>query len=206
MRFSVWQTDTYAVSLRKPHADTQGFLNDYIWLAGLSTITGGAGADSLTGGTGADQFVYLQGVAVGAVATAAQVNTANGLDTITDFSVGQGDALGVVNLLRTALGAAAAEVFVTTLNGAAAGAANVIVISAIQGGGAALAAAAIEDLYTPGSTNGGSGVILVNNNGTAQLWYDADLDTDGAGATMTQIGTLTGLDLATAGVAAANFV
>ena len=109
MRFSVWQTDTYAVSLRKPHADTQGFSNDYIWLAGLSTITGGAGADVLTGGAGIDTFVTgsagdsIVGVNTIAGATVAAGDTfvfAGGVDIVTDFAA--------TDLLNTASAAGAA--------------------------------------------------------------------------------------------------
>ena len=77
MRFRLWQADTYAVSSRFAACCRYGFINDYAWLAGLSTITGAAGADSLTGG--ADTFVFA--------ATAAN----NGDDTITDFTVGAGN-------------------------------------------------------------------------------------------------------------------
>jgi hypothetical protein len=73
VRFSVWQTDTYALSLHKPHADTQGFFNDYVWLAGLSTITGGVGADTIDVGAGINRVV------IGTV-------TAAGIDVITGFT------------------------------------------------------------------------------------------------------------------------
>lgn len=85
MRFSVWQTDIYAVSSRFAACCTQGFINDYSWLAGLRTITGGAGADALTGGLGADDFVYTS---TGQGGTAGATNAANGItvgDGITNF-------------------------------------------------------------------------------------------------------------------------
>ena len=81
MRFSVWQTDTYAVSSRFAACCTHGFINDYACLAGLRTITGGAGADVLRGGGGVNTFVYN---------AVFDVSTDSGFeesDTITDLKV-----------------------------------------------------------------------------------------------------------------------
>ncbi|NCR56245.1 MAG: calcium-binding protein [Microcystis aeruginosa L211-07] len=47
--------------------------------AGNDTLTGGTGNDSLTGGAGADRFAYTA--------------TNDGTDTITDFTIAQGDTL-----------------------------------------------------------------------------------------------------------------
>ena len=58
MWFRLWQTDTYAVSSRFAAGYTYGFINDYAWLAGLRTITGGAGADLMDGGAGNNTFVF----------------------------------------------------------------------------------------------------------------------------------------------------
>ena len=80
------------MSLHKPHADKQGFYNDYVRLAGLNTITGGAGADFLTGGAGKDTFLYTSGVA-GAAETGDFLRGT--IDIITDFDSGvNGDKIG----------------------------------------------------------------------------------------------------------------
>jgi len=80
VRFRLWQADTYAVSSRFAACCRYGFINDYAWLAGLSTITGGAGADQLTGGAGDDDFVYT--------AFAQGGNVVAGNDTATDLTAG----------------------------------------------------------------------------------------------------------------------
>ena len=90
MRFSVWQTDTYVVSSRFTACCTQCFINDYAWLAGLSTITGGAGADRLTGGLGNDQFVFTA--------------TDQGTDVITDFSISGGTGTDAISITNDAFG------------------------------------------------------------------------------------------------------
>jgi hypothetical protein len=170
--------------------------------AGADVITGRAGNDALTGGTGADTFTYLEGVGVGAVATAAQVTAANGADTISDF--GSTDIVGVVALLRDNAGAAAAEAFLKTTSTSAAAAGNVLVVT--NNITSTLNASGVDSLTASLSTNDDSGVIMISNNGTVQLWYDNDLDTAAAGANVVLIGTFTGAtatDLAA--LTAANF-
>jgi Ca2+-binding RTX toxin-like protein len=54
--------------------------------AGLDTLYGGPGADTLTGGTGKDTFAYAK-------------TDATGVDTITDFSLADGDVLDISDLL-----------------------------------------------------------------------------------------------------------
>jgi Ca2+-binding RTX toxin-like protein len=83
------------VSSRFTARSTHGFFYDYKRLAGLATITGGAGADVLTGGDGADTFVY--NAVVGTSSDSARVIVAGndndtGQDTITDFTFTGGDA------------------------------------------------------------------------------------------------------------------
>ena len=147
MRFSVWQTDTYAVSLRKPHADTQGFSNDYIWLAGLSTITGGAGADTLTGGAGADTFVYATGATGVTVATA---------DTITDFTTAD-------DFISTGIaGIAAADVVIADGTGLADLAAFVTAADAAFAAGDSVYVA-----WNVANISAGNALVAINNNGGA---------------------------------------
>ena len=54
-------------------------------LAGNDTLSGDAGNDTLTGGIGADKFIYNT--------NAAFTTSAVGVDTITDFTIGQGDKI-----------------------------------------------------------------------------------------------------------------
>ena len=75
--------------------------------AGADTITGGKGDDSITGGGGADDFVF-SGL------TAAT----NGSDTITDFSVTQGDELNLGATI-TKLANATSGTTITTASAAA---------------------------------------------------------------------------------------
>ncbi len=56
--------------------------------AGDDVLAGGPGDDALTGGTGADQFTFEDGSGAGALARAQSLGT----DTITDFSVADGDS------------------------------------------------------------------------------------------------------------------
>ncbi len=56
--------------------------------AGDDVLAGGPGDDVLTGGTGADQFTFEDGSGAGALARAESLGT----DTITDFSVADGDS------------------------------------------------------------------------------------------------------------------
>ena len=56
--------------------------------AGIDDLVGEAGADILTGGAGADKFWYLN------------PDTAANADTITDFSLAQGDQLELSELLE----------------------------------------------------------------------------------------------------------
>ena len=53
--------------------------------AGNDSLNGGAGNDTLTGGIGADKFIYNT--------NAAFTTSAVGVDTITDFTIGQGDKI-----------------------------------------------------------------------------------------------------------------
>jgi Ca2+-binding RTX toxin-like protein len=163
------------------------------------TITGGAGADTLTGGDGADVFVYVAGVD----ATGAAVATANGSDSITDFSFVD-DALGVFALLESA------EAFVVQESGFSQAASNVVVITDLQvrfPGGGALTKFEVDSLGTQNSSLNEAGVIMFSNNGTVELWYDSNMGGDWAGANTILIGTFDNLvtaDLLNA--AAANFV
>lgn len=172
--------------------------------AGADVITGRAGNDALTGGTGADTFTFL-GVATGggAVATGAQVTALNGTDTIADF--GSTDIAGVAGLLMDAGGAAlTAEAFLKTTTTGAAAAGNVVVVT--NNVASTLNAAGVDALAASLSTSTGSGVIMLSNNGTVQLWYDNVMNADGAGANVVLIGTFTGAtatDLAA--LTAANF-
>jgi Ca2+-binding RTX toxin-like protein len=50
-----------------------------------NTLSGGAANDTLTGGLGADSFIYNT--------SAAFATSAVGVDTITDFTIGQGDKI-----------------------------------------------------------------------------------------------------------------
>ncbi|HLO75113.1 MAG TPA: endo alpha-1,4 polygalactosaminidase [Magnetospirillum sp.] len=79
---------------------------------GNDTLTGGAGGDRLSGGAGADVFRY------GA--------TADGGDTIADFTSGQGDKLGFVsaNFGRLAAGAITASMLAANSTGTAVGSAS----------------------------------------------------------------------------------
>lgn len=59
--------------------------------AGNDILIGGPGTDTLTGGTGADRFVFQRG------------DVENGVDNITDFTVGAGgDVLDIGDLLTGA--------------------------------------------------------------------------------------------------------
>ncbi|NFV79340.1 LamG-like jellyroll fold domain-containing protein [Magnetospirillum aberrantis] len=86
-------TGTPAVDTMTGTAASEVFLgladNDTIdGAAGDDTLIGGEGADTLTGGTGADRFVY-----------AAQVDSSStNMDTITDFSVVQGDRIAITGM------------------------------------------------------------------------------------------------------------
>jgi T1SS-143 domain-containing protein len=55
--------------------------------SGNDILEGGSGADTLTGGTGADAFWFLS------------MNDNSAVDTITDFNVGEGDTLGVTDVI-----------------------------------------------------------------------------------------------------------
>ena len=153
MRFSVWQSDTYAVSLHKPHADTHGFLYDYIRLTGLSTITGGAGADVLTGGAGADVFVY----------TTLTDSLAAAPDTITDFTSGTDD-FSVGATKATAIGGAGGLLQGAGYTTAGTGTLATDIAAAITAGGGTLIANGAAVVTITGT---GAGTYLVINNGTA---------------------------------------
>lgn len=73
--------------------------------AGNDRIIGGKGADKLTGGTGADTFVY-NSIADDYTGTTKQI--ANRVDTITDFSVKDGDKIDLKGLGFTKFSGAAA--------------------------------------------------------------------------------------------------
>ncbi len=74
--------DTAAVN----HIMTGGLANDVLTGGGGNDIlVGGAGADNLTGGGGADTFKYL--------------SMSDQADTITDFSMTEGDTLVLTDLL-----------------------------------------------------------------------------------------------------------
>ena len=165
--------------------------------SGNDTITGGAGADALTGGAGNDTFVYVAGTD----ATGAAVATANGSDSITDFSFVD-DALGVFALLESA------EAFVVQASGTNQANSNVVVITGVQAHlGGALTKFQVDTLATANSTLNQAGVIMFSNNGTIELWYDHNMGGDWAGGHTTLIGTFDNLvtaDLLNA--SAANFV
>ncbi|MDB9415233.1 calcium-binding protein [Microcystis aeruginosa] len=74
---------------------------------GNDTLIGGAGNDSLTGGTGADRFAYN--------------NTNQGVDTINDFTIAQGDTLTFTSAPfgGLPLGAVAANQLATAEDGVA---------------------------------------------------------------------------------------
>ncbi|MCP9850478.1 FG-GAP-like repeat-containing protein [Cyanobium sp. Morenito 9A2] len=65
--------------------------------SGLDLLTGGGGNDSLTGGSGADRFRFSD-----------PLNAASNRDTITDFSVAQGDSIELENSVFTAFAGAGA--------------------------------------------------------------------------------------------------
>ncbi|NML14071.1 pre-peptidase C-terminal domain-containing protein [Azohydromonas caseinilytica] len=110
-RFTFLQDTGWGNFLRFMLNDTRGDVltgnanvNTFMGFAGNDTISGAGGNDVFTGGAGADQFVFN---------TAA---TANGVDTITDFTAGSDKivfdddfyALGITGTLAgTALGASA---------------------------------------------------------------------------------------------------
>jgi Ca2+-binding RTX toxin-like protein len=77
--------------------------------SGSDTLIGGAGNDTLIGGTTADRFVFN--------------NPTEGLDTITDFNVSEGDAIVVSSAgfggLTTIGGTLTASLFATAENGTA---------------------------------------------------------------------------------------
>ncbi len=70
---------------------------------GVDRLIGEAGADTLTGGAGADRFIF-------------STAPGTGVDTITDFSSGEGDKL---YFLRSAFGLAPADPLTLVLNGSA---------------------------------------------------------------------------------------
>ena len=63
-----------------------GLGNDYLWGdSGNDSLTGGGENDTLTGGLGIDKFIYNT--------NAAFTTSAVGIDTITDFTIAQGDKI-----------------------------------------------------------------------------------------------------------------
>ena len=166
---------------------------------GLDFITGGAGNDTVTGGAGPDRFILL----AGANATAGAVNTANGIDVITDFSILE-DTISLSGLLANAIAFQQVVVGTTT-----ASVANVMVATPNQTSGGVALGAADVDLMNAGlqGTNDQRGFTIFSNNGVVQLWYDADLDTANGAADVTLVATLSNLAAAQlTQITAGNFV
>jgi Ca2+-binding RTX toxin-like protein len=156
------------VSLHKPHADKQGFSNDYARLAGLNTITGGAGADVLTGGDGIDTFAYAA-EATGEAQTG--VVGTGVIDVITDFTTGT-DKIG-------GFGVAGTGEFVLTAAGqnyasyaAALAGANVSIaglntdyVLSAYGAGGSWTAVVFIDIGAAGRTGAAAGAIQLGLTG-----------------------------------------
>lgn len=166
--------------------------DSFVGGSGNDIITGGAGADNLTGGAGADTFSFV----AGAGTTAAAVGAANGVDTITDFNSTDNDVLAVSALLNGAPEAFVNGNFLEVQLGKAAN--NVIVITDeletnLFGGPAngSLNAAYVDLLASAVSNSADSGILVFNNNGVVQVWYDASMGTDNAGNGAVLIGTIT---------------
>lgn len=167
--------------------------------AGADIIVGQGGNDILTGGAGNDIFVFSgEGGKTGA-----EVLLANGSDTITDFISGGGaDVLDLGGLLGG--DALAFKSGTQTTLTATATANNVFVVTSAFG--STLTATQVDALGAQLSTVETSGVIMLNNNGVIQLWYDQDLDTAGGATQVALIGTFTGTTAAQlAGLTAVNF-
>ncbi|WP_184142651.1 calcium-binding protein, partial [Castellaniella defragrans] len=152
--------------------------------AGEDTLTGGAGDDTLTGGAEADTFTFIAGTGT----TAAAVLAANGTDTITDFKSSDGDILDVSALLTGGLAFIRGEY--STLS-AAVDNYNVVVIEDTQNeSGGPLDAIHVDTLARAVSNHTGSGILVFDNNGTVQIWYDADMGTDHGGGDAVLIGVI----------------
>lgn len=178
----------------------------------IDTISGGAGADKitgagsndiLTGGAGNDTFVFS---GTGAKANAGSlILLANGSDTITDFISGGGvDVLDLGGLLdgKALVFKSGTQSALST--GTLSTTANVFnVTSAFS---STLTATQVDALTATISALDNSGVVMINNNGVIQLWYDQDLNTAGGSTQVALIGTFTGTTAAqAAGLTAANF-
>ncbi|MBM3874257.1 MAG: calcium-binding protein [Verrucomicrobia bacterium] len=160
--------------------------------AAADILIGGAGADTLTGGAGADEFRFAA--------------STEGSDTITDFSVADGDLIGIPDAIINPAGSAAgaayvADDFETTRNGiadiVAADTLHIIRLATAQ------TTAQIETI-TAGNANA---VVLVFNSttGFAELWYDNDWSNAANRvklATLSSITTLAG----TAAITNARFI
>lgn len=174
---------------------------------GSDTIFGGADDDTVSGGTGADIFSYVEGASP--VATAAQVLAANGTDTITDFTTTENDGLYVAPLLQLNTGFYADKAFVSgTASGITRAANNVIVVTDVQtGAGGSMTLAEVDTLIASLSSMNGSGTLLVNNNGSVQLFYDSNLGTAGGASDVALIGIITtpGIAADLVNITTANF-
>ncbi|NLZ10211.1 MAG: type I secretion C-terminal target domain-containing protein [Alcaligenaceae bacterium] len=166
--------------------------DSFVGGSGNDIITGGAGADNLTGGAGADTFTFVAGTDT----TAAAVGAANGVDTITDFNSTDNDVLAVSALLKGAPEAFVNGNFLEVQLGKAAN--NVIVITDeletnLFGGPAdgSLNAVYVDLLASAVSNSADSGILVFNNNGVVQVWYDASMGTNNAGNGAVLIGTIT---------------
>ncbi|MBB5217422.1 calcium-binding protein [Parapusillimonas granuli] len=152
---------------------------------GNDTLFGGAGNDILIGGNGIDKFLFI----AGADATAAAVAAANGADTITDFKSSDGDILDVAQLLTGVRNFIKGDF--STLSGSI-GNYNMAVITDAQNvSGNALAAADVDHLAYSVSNHAGSGILVFNNNGAVQIWYDSAMGAHRGGSDVVLIGTIT---------------
>ena len=160
--------------------------------AAADILIGGAGADTLTGGTGADEFRFAA--------------STEGSDTITDFSVANGDLIGIPDAIINPAGSAAGAVyvagdFVTARDGVA----DIVVGDTLKIVRLATAQSTAQiETITAGAADA---VVLVFNSttGAAELWYDSDWS-NAAGrvklATLSSITTLAG----TAAITNARFI
>lgn len=158
---------------------------------GNDTLFGGAGNDILIGGNGIDKFLFI----AGADATAAAVAAANGADTITDFKSSDGDIPSDGDILDVAQLLTGVRNFIkgdfSTLSGSI-GNYNMAVITDAQNvSGNALAAADVDHLAYSVSNHAGSGILVFNNNGAVQIWYDSAMGAHRGGSDVVLIGTIT---------------
>jgi Ca2+-binding RTX toxin-like protein len=151
---------------------------------GNDTLVGGLGNDNLTGGVGNDIFV---------------LNSATGVDTITDFAnsvvkgfdklaisqmaltIGNGDAQVDSGVVRAAPGGFAAD-------------AELVIFSANTGGATAAAAAAVIGSANSGFTLGQQTLFVVDNNSSSYVYLFKSSGTDAlvSAGELTQIAIITG--------------